>query len=206
MLNNCRPYKLYCVGGDVKPCSINRYVEHQIVYHVCSISAQIWKMFMDEQFTRTTVVSLCQFSLYRELFFCLDKCSHSFSSSHQQLQWSSTFWIVTARLPILLQGHCCFLINTLSSIFHVILLVFVALSDCWVVTHYLCMSCFCIFTLWFWTITCSCHLLYAWMGAAVAVWAALIKLSFLPVKMVIFSYSGSLYYLAKTVAEPFGWA
>jgi len=42
------------------------------------------------------------------------------------------------------------------------------------------------------------------MGAAVAVWTALIKLSFLPVKMVIFSYSGSLYFLAKTVAEPFG--
>jgi len=31
-VKNCRPYNLYCVGGDVKPCSINQSV----------VDAQLW--------------------------------------------------------------------------------------------------------------------------------------------------------------------
>jgi len=34
---NRRPYNLYCVGGDVKPCSINQSLVHRrgrIVYYV----------------------------------------------------------------------------------------------------------------------------------------------------------------------------
>jgi len=42
-VKNCRPYNLYCVGGDVKPCSINQSIMiKKLAYVVFILLLSAW--------------------------------------------------------------------------------------------------------------------------------------------------------------------